>query len=218
MSCVVLLTASAAMAKVNKKEERRIADATAVVQELRSTPDKDIPRDLWNRADCVAVIPGLKKAAFIVGGEYGRGLVSCRASGKWGAPSFLTLEKGTWGAQLGAESVDLVLLVMNDSGMRHLLQDRVALGGEASVAAGPVGRDAQATTDAQLKAEILSYSRAQGLFVGIDLAGGVIHPDAGSNQDVYGPGLKARDIVLGAHVHTPSVARTFVDALNHPRV
>jgi SH3 domain-containing YSC84-like protein 1 len=217
VSCIVLLTASAATAKVNKKEERRIVDATAVVQELRSTPDKDIPRDLWNRAECVAVIPGLKKAAFIVGGEYGRGLVSCRTHGKWGAPSFLSLEKGSWGAQLGAESVDLVLLVMNDNGMRHLLQDRVALGGEASVAAGPVGRDARATTDAQLKAEILSYSRAQGLFVGIDLAGGVIHPDTDSNKDLYGPALQARDIVLGEHVHAPTVVRSFVDALNHPR-
>jgi SH3 domain-containing YSC84-like protein 1 len=212
---VVLLSASAATAKTNGKEQRRITEATAVVQELRSVPDKDVPQDLWDRARCVAVIPGLKKAAFIVGGEYGKGLISCRRNGSWSAPSFLELEKGSWGAQIGAESVDLVLLVMNDHGMSHLLQNRIALGGEASIAAGPVGRDAQAATDAQLKAEILSYSRSQGLFVGIDLAGGVIRPDEDSNKDLYGRALSAHDIVLGKDVRTPEAARSFVSALNH---
>jgi SH3 domain-containing YSC84-like protein 1 len=212
---IVLLSASAAAAKTHGKEARRITDATAVVQELRSTPDKEVPQDLWDRARCVAVIPGLKKAAFIVGGEYGKGLVSCRTNGKWSAPSFLELERGSWGAQIGAESVDLVLVVMNDHGMSHLLQNRVALGGEASVAAGPVGRDARAATDAQLRAEILSYSRAQGLFAGIDLAGGVIRPDQQSNKDLYGRALSAHDIVLGKGVRIPEAARPFVEALRH---
>jgi len=170
---------------------------------------------LWDRAQCVAVIPGLKKAAFIVGGEYGRGVVSCRNNGQWSAPSFLELEKGTWGAQIGAESVDLVLIIMNEDGMRHVLQDKVALGDEVSVAAGPVGRDAQAATAAQLKAEILSYSRSQGLFAGVDLAGGVIRPDAGSNKDLYGHTVSAQDIVLGKSVHAPAAARVFIDALRH---
>jgi lipid-binding SYLF domain-containing protein len=157
--------------------------------------------------------PGAEEGRIHARRRIRQGLVSCRTNGGWSAPSFLELEKGSWGAQIGAESVDLVLVVMNDSGMSHLLQNRVALGGEASVAAGPVGRDAGAATDAQLQSEILSYSRSQGLFAGIDLAGGVIRPDEQSNKDLYGRAVSAHDIVLGKDVHTPEAARSFVGAL-----
>src|SRR5262249_23032450 len=159
--------------------------SAAVLRELHSAPDKDIPVDLWRKAECVGVIPSVKKAAFIVGGEYGKGLISCRKGEVWSAPSFLLLGKGSVGFQIGAQSVDLVLLIMNDGGVNRLLEDKVTLGGEVSVAAGPVGRDARAMTDAQLKAEILSYSRTQGLFAGVDLSGGVLKPDTDDNRQVY---------------------------------
>ena len=149
-------------------------------------PDKDIPQDLWDKAKCVIVIPSLKKAAFGIGGEYGKGMMSCRHDAAWSAPVFMLLEKGSWGFQIGAESIDLVLLVMNERGMEKLLQDKVSLGADASVAAGPLGRTAQAATDAQMNAEIVSYSRAQGLFAGIDLSGGVLKADMDANRDLYG--------------------------------
>src|SRR5262249_49446305 len=151
-----------------------------------AVPDKDVPKDLWDRSQCVLVVPSLKKAAFIIGGEYGKGLMSCRTNGQWSAPIFMQVGKGSWGLQIGAQSIDLVLLVMNQSGMEKLLRNKVSLGAEASIAAGPVGRDARAATDAQMKAEILSYSRAQGLFAGINLSGGVVQSDNDDNQDLYG--------------------------------
>jgi SH3 domain-containing YSC84-like protein 1 len=177
LSIVALfILTTVAAAAVTEQEAKRIADAAAVLREIQSVPDKDIPKDLWERARCVAVIPSMKKAAFIVGGEYGKGLISCRKGDHWSAPSFLLVEKGSWGLQIGGEMVDLVLLVMNDHGVSRLLEDKVALGGEASVAGGPIGRDARALTDVQLKAEILSYSRSQGLFAGVDLTA-VVKPD-----------------------------------------
>src|SRR5437870_3500201 len=141
-----------------------------------------------SRARCVAVVPDLKKAAFIVGGEYGKGVMSCRSGSGWSAPVFIQLAKGSWGFQAGAEQVDLVLLVMNESGVQKLLQNKVTLGADASVAAGPIGRQGSVGTDAALTAEILSYSRAQGLFAGIDVSGGVLRPDDDSNKAVYGAG------------------------------
>src|SRR5262249_29171260 len=152
-----------------------------VLREIHAVPDKDVPADLWDKAECVIVVPGLKKAAFVFGGEYGKGLMSCRHNGDWSAPIFMQLEKGSWGLQIGAQSIDLVLLVMNASGMEKMLRNRVSLGAEASVAAGPVGRDARAATDMQMKAEILSYSRTQGLFAGINISGGVIKADVEDN-------------------------------------
>jgi SH3 domain-containing YSC84-like protein 1 len=160
-------------------------------------------------------MPAVKKAAVVFGGEYGKGLMSCRTSGGWSAPAFLTLEKGSWGAQIGVESIDVVLLVMNDHGIERLLQDKVTLGADASVAAGPVGRNGSAATDAQLRAEMLSYSRAPGVFAGIDLSGGVLRPDNGADMDLYGRTIPAREIVLGnARVQAPSAARPFMAALN----
>jgi lipid-binding SYLF domain-containing protein len=181
-------------------------------------PDKDIPQELWEKADCVVVIPSLKKGAFIVGGEFGEGLMSCRRGSTWSAPVFMDLEKGSWGLQIGAQAIDLVLLVMNKEGMEKLLNNKVSLGAEASVAAGPVGRDARAGTDAQLKAEILSYSRSKGLFAGIDISGGVLKPDKDHNADLYGKEVDARTVVLTGNVATPAAARPFMDALNREAV
>ena len=214
-SGVMLLASSVALsAAMSRGEERRLRDAADVLQELHATPDKDVPQDLWDKATCVVVIPSVKKAAFIFGGEYGKGVMSCRTGTGWTAPAFMMLAKGSVGFQVGGEAVDLVMLVMNDHGTKHLLEDKVALGGEASIAAGPVGRDARAMTDAQLKAEILSYSRSQGLFAGIDLTGGVLRPDTDANEDVYGRGIHTADIVERRTVTVPPQADVFMRALH----
>ena len=211
---VVALTATTAHgADLSAKEASRIQEAATVLQEIHSVPDKDIPDELWDRAECVIVVPSLKKAAFVFGGEYGKGLMSCRHGNEWSAPLFMRLEKGSWGLQIGAQSIDLVLLVMNKSGMEKMLRNKVTLGAEASVAGGPVGRDARAATDAQMKAEILSYSRTQGLFAGVNLSGGVVKPDTDDNTDLYGPNVAARDVVMGASVKAPAVTEPFMTAL-----
>jgi lipid-binding SYLF domain-containing protein len=196
----------------------RINDAAKVLNEIHAVPDKDIPQELWEHAACAIVIPDLKKAAFIVGGEYGKGLMSCRRGGGWSAPVFMELEKGSWGLQIGAQEIDLVLLVMNSKGMEKLLNNKVQLGAEASVAAGPVGRDARAGTDAQMKAEIVSYSRAQGLFAGIDISGGVLKPDVTDTEDLYGKGVTPRTIVMGGNTKIPAELRVFLNALNREAV
>jgi lipid-binding SYLF domain-containing protein len=159
------------------------------------------------------VVPGMKKAAFIFGGEYGKGLMSCRHGSGWTAPVFMRIEKGSWGLQIGAQSIDLVLLVMNQKGIEKLLGNKVSLGAEMSVAAGPVGRDARAATDAQLQAEILSYSRTQGLFAGINLSGGVVRPDEDDNRDLYGTRITPRQVLVDATVTSPRQAQPFLNAL-----
>jgi lipid-binding SYLF domain-containing protein len=200
-------------ADISTKEANRIQEAATVLKEIHTVPDKDVPDELWQRAECVIVVPGLKKAAFIIGGEYGKGLMSCRHDGEWGAPIFMEVGKGSWGLQIGAQSIDLVLLVMNKSGMEKMLRNKVTLGAEASVAAGPVGRDARAGTDAQMKAEILSYSRAQGLFAGVNLSGGVVRADEDDNRDLYGPSVSPRDVVMTGTVKAPAVTQPFMTAL-----
>lgn len=200
-------------AALSTSETKRIEDAATVLRELHAAPDQDVPLDLWEKASCVMVVPSLKKAAFIFGGEYGKGLMSCRNNGVWSPPVFMRIGKGSWGLQFGAQTVDLVLLVMNDKGVEKLLRNRVSLGAEASIAAGPVGRDARAATDLQLRAEILSYSRTQGIFAGINLSGGVIRDDTDDNADLYGKGITARQILLEGRVQLPGVARQFNEAL-----
>jgi lipid-binding SYLF domain-containing protein len=215
LAVLVTLTApGASNAAINNTQTQRIAAAAAVLEEIRSTPDRDIPKDLWDRAACVAVIPSLKKAAFVFGGEYGKGLISCRTDGTWGSPSFVLLEKGSWGFQIGGETVDLVLLIMNQHGVDRLLEDKVSLGADLSVAGGPVGRDARASTDAQLKAEILSYSRSQGLFAGVDISGGILKADNDDNRDLYGRAVTGRELLVTNKVQTPKAARPFMAALN----
>lgn len=200
-------------AALSTSETKRIEDAATVLRELHAAPDQDVPLDLWEQASCVMVVPSLKKAAFIVGGEYGKGLMSCRRDGVWSPPVFMRIGKGSWGLQFGAQTVDLVLLVMNDKGVEKLLRNRVSLGAEASVAAGPVGRDARAATDLQVRAEILSYSRTQGIFAGINLSGGVIRDDRDDNADLYGKGITPKQILLEGRVQLPGITRQFIDAL-----
>ncbi len=204
----------AAVAGTRQGDEKRLVEAATVLTEINAAPDKDIPQDLWDKAECVAVIPGVKKVAFVFGGEYGKGVISCRDGDVWSAPAFLLLQKGSWGLQLGAESIDLVMLIMNENGLNKLLDNKIALGGEASIAGGPVGRDVRAMTDGQLKAQILSYSRAQGLFAGIDLTGGVLKPDNDENREFYGQPYTARDILKDRKVASwPAAAKTFTDTL-----
>lgn len=214
--CTALLIAGPAFADLSTDEVNRLRASAIVLNGLRDAPDKGIPTQLWNTARCVLVIPSLKKAAFVFGGEYGAGVMSCRQTSGWSAPVFMKLAKGSWGLQIGAESIDLVLLVMNQHGVDKLLQDKVSLGADAAVAAGPVGRAANGATDAQMKAEMLSYSRSQGLFAGIDLSGGVLEPDTDALARAYGPGVRAQDVTTpaGAHAVTaPIAARPFFNAL-----
>jgi SH3 domain-containing YSC84-like protein 1 len=206
---VLAVTLSAA---ISDKLKSRIDESAAVLTEIHGAPDKDIPQELWDRATCVIVIPSVKKAAFVFGGEYGKGLMSCRKAGGWSAPVFMQLQKGSWGLQIGAQSIDLVLLVNNERGMKKLLGNKVTLGAEASVAAGPVGRDARAATDAQMNAEILSYSRAQGLFAGINLSGGVLKPDGDDNEEAYGKKVTASAVLTGSTA-APAATAAFMKAL-----
>jgi lipid-binding SYLF domain-containing protein len=210
----VALTATTTGAlDLSSKELSRIQEAATVLKEIHGIPDKDIPEELWQRAECVVVIPSLKKAAFVVGGEYGKGLMSCKHDGAWGAPIFMLIGKGSWGLQIGAQTIDLVLLVMNKSGMEKMLRNKVTLGAEASVAGGPVGRDARAATDGQMKAEILSYSRTQGLFAGINLSGGIVRADVEDNRDLYGADVLPRDVVMNGSAPPPSATEAFMTAL-----
>jgi lipid-binding SYLF domain-containing protein len=209
--CSTLIGVSSAQASMTRAEADRLREATEVLTSLRATPDHDIPQDVANRADCVMVIPGVKKAAFVFGGEYGKGVMSCRTATGWSAPAFMRLAKGSWGFQIGAEEGDIVLLAMNKSGVDKLLKDKVSLGGDVSVAAGPVGRTAQAATDAQLRAELLSYSRSRGLFAGVDISGGVLGPDEDANKDAYGPD-SPREIIDGK-AKTPTEAKAFMSAV-----
>jgi lipid-binding SYLF domain-containing protein len=215
LACGLCLIASSAFAALSKDEVKRLNEAGTILTELRNTPDKGIPEQLWEKAQCVVVIPSMKKAAFVVGGEYGAGVMSCRRTNGWTAPVFMQLAKGSWGLQIGAQQVDLVLLVMNRRGVDKLLEDKVSLGADASVAAGPVGRAANAATDAQLNTEMLAYSRTQGVFAGIDLSGGVLKPDKEADARAYGESTSARDVVLNDshHVAAPVQAASFIRAL-----
>jgi lipid-binding SYLF domain-containing protein len=214
ITCAICLTAVAAFAELSKDEVKRLDESGVVLSEMRRAPDKGIPQDLWQKAECVVVIPSMKKAAFVFGGEYGSGVMSCHEASGWSAPVFMQLAKGSWGLQIGAQEIDLVLLVMNKSGVDKLLSNKVSLGADASVAAGPVGRTANAATDAQLKAEMLAYSRSQGLFAGIDLSGGVLRPDDDANARAYGKNVTPKAVVDGtAHVQMPVAARSFISAL-----
>jgi len=212
---LALFGAATAHAAITSTERDRLQAAANVLTSLHGTPDKDIPSYLWDRAQCVVVIPSVKKAAFIFGGEYGKGVVTCRNGNTWSAPAFMQLEKGSWGAQIGGEEIDLVLLVMNRDGMNKLLQDKVSLGAGASAAAGPVGRTTTASTDGQFSAQILSYSRSNGLFAGVDLSGGALAPDNDANHDVYGPQVTPRQILVDQTVMAPPEAEPFLTSVRN---
>jgi SH3 domain-containing YSC84-like protein 1 len=214
---VVPLFAGVTSASAQTKVDDRLRDSGRVLKEILDVPDS-IPQDLLDKADCVVVFPSVLKAAFIVGGSYGRGAMSCRQGqdfrGPWGAATMMALEGGSFGFQIGGQATDFVLLVMNESGASGILASKVKLGADASVAAGPIGRDASADTDATLRAEILSYSRARGLFAGVSPEGSTIRPDNGDNRRVYGGKISARDIVLSKTVTVPPAAEPLISTLD----
>jgi lipid-binding SYLF domain-containing protein len=209
------LLAVNAWAASKEKENERVENAGTVMQEILNVPD-DIPQSLLNRANCVIVLPSVLKFAIGIGGNYGRGVMTCRSkdfNGPWGAPAMMALEGGSFGLQLGGQATDFVLLVMNDDGARGLLTGKVKLGADAAAAAGPKGRDAAAATDVTMRAEILSYSRSRGLFAGISLEGSTLRPDNGANKSLYGKDIPAKDIVLGNAVVPPPSAKLLIDTL-----
>jgi lipid-binding SYLF domain-containing protein len=212
-----LLFAISSWADDKEKDEDRLKNAGTVLTEILNIPD-DIPQDLLDKADCVVVFPSVLKAAFVVGASYGRGAMTCRRgenfNGRWGAPSMMALEGGSVGFQIGGEATDFVLLVMNDRGANGILSSKVKLGGDASVAAGPVGRSASAETDVSMRAEILSYSRARGLFAGVSLEGSTIRPDNDANERIYGKKISAKDIVIAHETHVPPAAEGLIATLN----
>jgi lipid-binding SYLF domain-containing protein len=214
-ACFTLVAGTVYAAKLNK-EQRRLEECGVVMSEILHVPD-DIPQDLLNKAECVIVVPSVKKLAFGIGAEYGRGAMVCRTGehfrGAWGAPAMYALEGASIGFQIGGEGTDLVLLVMNARGMDSILSSKVKLGGDASVAAGPKGRTASADTDAWMRAEILSYSRSQGIFAGVSLEGSTIRPDDDASADVYGRPMKASEIVRGEHTGVPETGRRLVNVL-----
>lgn len=209
--------------KKEAKEDQRIGESAVVLKEILGMPE-GIPISLLNKAVCVVVYPSVKKAAFIVGGSYGRGVITCRTGkefngGHWSAPAMFALEGGSFGFQIGAQATDFVLLIMNEGGANSVMSSKVKLGADASAAAGPVGRNATAETDVVLRAEILSYSRAKGLFAGISLAGSTLRSDDGGNKSVYGRDISAREIVREGKVHPPAAAQRLLAILqkNSPR-
>ncbi|MGA8144175.1 MAG: lipid-binding SYLF domain-containing protein [Candidatus Acidiferrales bacterium] len=216
----VLLIATSALAadtEDRRKQEDRLQTAGQVMGEILNIPD-NIPQNLLDKTRCIVVIPSVLKAAFIVGGAYGRGAMVCRSgknfTGPWGPPAMYALEGGSFGLQLGAQATDFVFLIMNERGATSLLHSKVKLGGDATVAAGPVGRDAEADTDVAMRAEILTYSRSRGLFAGVSLEGSTLRPDDDANQALYGRKIHASEIVLGPAPATPDAAHTLISLLD----
>lgn len=202
----------------DQKENDRIRNAGTVLKEVLDVPD-DIPRDLLGKARCVIVLPSVLKAAFLVGADYGRGVMVCRTghnyTGPWGAPTMMALEGGSFGFQIGGQATDFVILVMNNSGADSLLHSKVKLGADASVAAGPVGREAEADTDVVMRAEMLSYSRSRGVFAGISLEGSTLRPDNEANQRLYGKKISSEQIIKESMVTAPESAQTLISTLQH---
>jgi lipid-binding SYLF domain-containing protein len=216
-SILLLLTAavfSSNLTAANKASER-LEDAADLLTEMMRTSDKGVPQDLLNKSRCVILVPGLKKAAFIVGGKFGRGVAVCRQPGGvgWTAPAAIRIEGGSVGFQIGGSEQDVLLLVMNDTGIKHLLSNKFTLGGEATAAAGPVGRDLSAQTDAVLRAEMLSYSRSRGLFAGVSLQGATLRPDSDVNRELYGRDIQNSEILSGK-VPPPAGAEKLESLLN----
>ncbi len=205
-----------AMAEKESGAADRLDASADVLKDMMHADDKGIPQDLMNRAHCVVVIPNMKKAGFIWGAKYGRGYAVCRRRGGsgWTAPAGMRIEGGSFGLQIGGSESDAVVLVNNEAGMKHLLSDKFTLGGDATVAAGPVGRDASAQTDAALHAEMLSYSRSRGLFAGIALEGATLRPDKDADRELYGRDIGNREILTGGDVKAPASAEKLERALN----
>jgi lipid-binding SYLF domain-containing protein len=211
------LFAPAAFAAEDEREADRVKDASVVMKEIMNIPD-DIPQDLLDKAECLVILPSVKKGAFGVGGSYGRGIMICRSgehyTGPWGAPALYALEGVSIGFQLGGQATDFVLLVMNPKGARSLLSSKVKLGADASAAAGPKGRTAEGATDIVMDAEILSYSRNKGLFAGISLEGSTLRSDGSANEKLYGQRLSAKEIIVDRKVGVPACAKDLVALLD----
>src|SRR5579872_110811 len=207
-----LLVAAAAWAQ-ESTVDKRFRDASAVFQEIMNISDRSIPQDLLERAECIVIIPGLKKGAFVVGGKYGRGFASCRHGETWGSPSAERIEGGSFGFQIGGSSTDVILLVMNQRGMDRIASDKFTIGAEGSAAAGPVGRTASANTDVMMTAEILSWSRSRGAFAGLSLAGATLRPDDDENELLYGKAIKSKEILTNPETKVPDRARGFIATL-----
>jgi SH3 domain-containing YSC84-like protein 1 len=216
MATLALFNSHSARGDDRTQDEHRLQNAGQVMTEITQVPDK-IPQKLLDKADCVIVIPSVLKAAFIVGGSYGRGAMTCRTGqdfqGPWGAPTMMALEGGSFGFQLGAQATDFVLLVMNPRGASSILTSKVKLGADASAAAGPVGRDAEADTDVTMRAEVLTYSRSRGLFAGVSLEGSTLRPDNDANERMYGRKIGAKEIVLHSEVAMPQSAHLLIATL-----
>ena len=193
-------------ARTENGAEKRVSQSAEVLNEILNAKDRGVPEDLLSKAECVGVVPSLKRAGFIVGAKYGKGVVVCRNAGRWSAPSTIRIEGGSFGLQIGAGETDLVFIVMNHKGVEDLMKDKFTLGGDAAVMAGPVGRSGEAQTDALMRAEILSYSRSHGVFAGVSLDGSTLRPDNDDNRDLYGHEIDQRTILTG-QVHRPAVAR-----------
>ena len=217
--CAILFffSATATFAADDLREQDRVKDAGVVLKEILNIPD-DIPQDLLNKAECVIILPSVKKGAFGIGGSYGRGVMVCRGgehyTGRWGAPAMYALEGISIGFQLGGQATDFVLLVMNPKGAQSLLSSKVKLGADASAAAGPKGRTAEGATDIVMNAEILSYSRNKGLFAGVSLEGSTLRSDGGANENLYGRKLSAKEIIREGKVGVPACARELDSPLN----
>src|SRR5713226_4703011 len=209
---LVTLLGTMAFATAKEDSVERLQNAGNVLKEIMGAPDKGIPEEVLDDAKCVVVVPHLIKAGFIVGGKHGRGVASCRTGADWSAPAFISVGGGSWGLQIGAEGVDLVMLVMNDAGLQHLLSSKFQLSGEGSAAAGPVGRHASAGTDWKMNTELLTYSRSKGAFAGLTLEGAVIEQDNDSTEAIYGKEMSFRKILLG-DVRSPASAASFMHAV-----
>lgn len=216
VSFFVFVLASTAVYGGDRSDEvKRLQRAAQVFQEIMKTPDKGIPEDLLNKAECIAIVPGLKKGALGLGGKYGKGVVMCRKHDRsWTAPLFIAVEGGSVGFQIGFSQTDVVLLMMNRKGVEKLLGDKFTLGADASVAAGPVGRNATAQTNVRMDAEILGYSRSKGLFAGVSLEGATLRPDKDDNRDFYGKDVDPRAVLMEAKVPMPAEARPLASALS----
>jgi SH3 domain-containing YSC84-like protein 1 len=218
VAVIVCFSALVQATFANESEEtpdQRLRNAHSSFHEMMAAPDKGIPLDLFNKAECIVIIPGVKKAAFIFGGKYGRGFVSCRRgeARKFGAPAAIRIEGGSYGLQIGGSSTDVFMLIMNETGMNRLLADKFTLGGEAAAAAGPVGRNTSADTDVLLHAEILTWSRSRGIFAGLSLEGSTLRPDGSENQKIYGRDISNREILEG-DTPVPAVGQQLIVTLN----
>ena len=215
-TCLMSLAVAATAANASSNDPKlvgRLAAATATLQAIASAPDKGIPGSIMESADCVAVIPGFKKAAFVVGADYGQGVVTCRTAKGWSAPAFIKMTGGSFGFQIGGQSTDFVMVAVNQKGMQDLLKNKFKIGADAAAAAGPVGRNASAATDWKLNAELLTYSRSKGLFAGVDLGGVVVSQNADDTRTFYGTN-EPFETVLKGDVPTPASARQFVQAVS----